>query len=390
MRRTTRLIVILLLFLGAVYLTLFRLIAPLIDRLLNRVSQHPPYRARAEAAALHRQLFVVDLHSDPYLWNRDLSRRHRYGHVDVPRLVEGHVALQTVGIAARIPWGLNFEHNANNSDMLAGLVLAQRWPRRTWRSPLQRALYHTQRLHELVAASPERLLLVASRDDLDELLARRRRDPQALGFLLGLEGVHALEGDLHNLDLLDEAGVRLVGLVHFFDNKAGGSAHGLEKGGLTPWGRNLIRDCEARGLTVDLAHASPQLIADVCALSTRPLLVSHTGVRGTYDSLRNLGDDAIRCVAASGGLIGIALFQEAVGGPTLADTARAMAYVADLVGVQHVGLGSDYDGAIRAPVDSSGLSLLTQALLDAGFASEEVAAIMGGNALRFLQETLPV
>lgn len=368
---------------------LTRLVAPLIDRLLNRVVVRPPYDVDAETAVFHNQLFIADLHSDPFLWNRDLWRKHGYGHIDVPRLREGNIALQTVGVAPKIPWGLNFERNPGRSDMLAALSVAQNWPVRTWFSQYQRALYHSQRLHELIARDPDALMLLRCASDLDALLERRQKDRAAVGFLLGLEGVHALEGDLARLDGLYDAGFRLLGLMHFFDNEAGGSAHGWRKGGLTPFGEALIRAAEARQMIIDLAHASPQLIADVAALAQRPLLVSHTGVCGTCSTTRNISDHNLKQVAASGGLIGIALFDMAVCGNTVRATAEAMRYTADLVGVEHVALGTDFDGAIKAPIDASGMALLTEALLAVGFSRAETAQIMGGNAIRFLRDNLP-
>jgi microsomal dipeptidase-like Zn-dependent dipeptidase len=96
----------------------------------------------------------------------------------------------------------------------------------------------------------------------------------------------------------------------------------------------------------------------------------------------------LRNIAASGSVIGIGLFKYATCGKTLEDTVKAMRYVADLVGVQHVALGSDWDGS-TAVVDASGLTLLTEAMLKANFSPEEVTAIMGGNALRVLRQTLP-
>ena len=372
-----------------VRVALIRGAAPLIDRLLNRVQRQKATIVREETAVLHNQLFIADLHSDPYLWNRDLRQRHNYGHIDLPRLIEGRVALQTVGVAAKIPWGLNFESNAGNSDMLAALVVIQGWPVRTWRSLHQRALYHAERLQTMINQSPDDLLLVRRAQDLDTLLARRRKNPAATGFLLGLEGVHALEGELAHLDELYAAGFRLLGLTHFFDNEAGGSAHGLQKGGLTPFGRDLIRAAEAKKMTIDLAHASAQLIEDVCEIATRPVIASHTGVRGTCDTQRNLSDRHLRLIAESGGLIGIAFFDTAVCDTTVTAVVRAMRYVANLVGVDHVAVGTDFDGAITAPIDAGGMSLLTEALLDDGFTAGEVAQIMGGNVLRFLRKTLP-
>jgi len=364
-------------------------VAPLIDRLLNRVQKQEKDEVRSETAVFHQKLFIADLHSDPYLWNRDLLKRHNYGHIDVPRLIEGNVAMQTVGVAAKIPWGLNFESNPGRSDMLAALVVAQGKPLRTWHSQYQRALYHSEQLQAMIAQEPDILMLIRTQQDLEMLVARRQKRPITTGFLLGLEGIHALEGNLAHVDGLFAAGFRLLGLTHFFDNEAGGSAHGRDKGGITPFGRDLIQVAEAKGMTIDLAHASAQLIEDVAADATRPLIVSHTGVRGTFNSPRNLSDHHVRLVAETGGLIGIAMFDMAVGEASITAVVRAMQYVTDLVDVDHVCIGSDFDGAIKAPIDAAGLPLLTEALLDAGFSLGDVAKIMGGNILCFLRENLP-
>ncbi len=368
---------------------LTRLLAPLLDHMLNRVVEKPPYSVSNEANTLHQQLFIADLHSDPHLWNRDLANQYHYGHLDVPRLRAGNVALQTVGVAAKIPWGLNFERNPGRSDMLASLAAVQNWPLRTWHSQYQRALYHAERLHDLIDQDPETLKLIQFAEDMEKLRTSRGQNQEVTGFLLGVEGVNILQGDLTRLDELYDIGFRLLGLTHFFDNEAGGSAHGWRKGGLTSFGRELIQAAEAKKMTIDLAHASPKLLADVCHLSTRPVIVSHTGVCGTCDTTRNLSDASIKMVADSGGLIGIAMFEMAVCGSSVMATAVAMRYTADLVGVDHVALGTDFDGAIKAPVDVTGLPLLTEALLTVGFSEEEIAKIMGGNAFRFLQENLP-
>ena len=381
--------VIVILFLLAAFYGIPRIIAPLIERLLNRVRLRPPYQVQEETRTLHKQLFIVDLHADPLLWKRDLLQRSRYGHVDFPRLAEGNVSLQVFAAATKIPVTINFESNPARSDLLVPLTLIQAWPRRTWYSLLQRALYQAEKLQEFISQDPDRLLLIKNRNNLDQLLAGRESEQPLIGALLALEGVHALEGDIANLDVLYYKGFRMIGLAHFIDNEAGGSAHGRQKGGLTPFGREIVLQVEQKRMVLDLAHASAQLIDDVLNLATAPLIVSHTGVRGVCDSPRNISDDHVRGIAATGGLIGIALFEETVCGTTIDDTARTMRYVADLVGVDHVALGSDYDGAITAPMDTSGMVLLTEALLTQDFTADETAKIMGGNALSVLQSILP-
>lgn len=361
---------------------------PLVDKRMNTLELRPPYTASARARALHETLFVADLHDDALLWSRDLLRRHGYGHSDLPRLLEGRTALQVFSAVTKTPRGINFERNGADTDNITPLVMAQRWPRRTWDSLFERAIYQAERLHRAAAASEGQLVIVRNTHDLQTTQTTAPAAGRLLA-LLATEGLHPLEGELANVDLLFAAGYRIAGLTHFFDNEIGGSAHGLEKGGLTPFGRAVVARLEDKRMLVDLAHASPRVIDDVLAMARRPVLVSHTGVQGTCAGPRNLSDAHIRGIAATGGVIGIAYFEGALCALTPQAIAKAARHVARLVGVQHVALGSDFDGATRTVVDSTGLPLVTQALLEEGFSESDVAAIMGGNVLRLLQATLP-
>ena len=207
--------------------------------------------------------------------------------------------------------------------------------------------------------------------------------------MLATEGLHPLEGKLENLDRLYDAGFRITGLTHFFDNEIGGSAHGWDKGGLTPFGKQVIQRLEEKKIIVDLAHASPKVIDDVLAMAQRPVLVSHTGVQGTCPGPRNLSDAHVKAIAAKGGVIGIAYFHGAVCDLNAAGIVRAIQHAVKLAGVKHVALGSDFDGAIRVAFDTTGLVLLTQGLLEAGFSESDIADIMGGNIKRLLLAQLP-
>jgi microsomal dipeptidase-like Zn-dependent dipeptidase len=240
-----------------------------------------------------------------------------------------------------------------------------------------------------VERSDGRLVPIRTRRDLERLLSHRARAPDEVGALLAIEGAHALDGDLDNLSALVDAGVRMVGLAHFFDQEFAGSAHGTEKGGLTPLGRELVRELERRGVLVDLAHSSARTIDDVLAIATRPVVVSHTGVRATCDNPRNLSDDQIRAIAAKGGVIGIGYWATAVCGTRPADIARAIRHVVDVAGDEHAALGSDWDGATTVGFDAAQLPVLTQALLDAGLAPAQVHRVLGENALRVIAAALP-
>ena len=345
------------------------------------------------ARQLHDSLLVADLHCDMLLWGRDPLERSSRGHVDLPRLQDGNVALEVFSAVTQSPRGLNTERNdAKTFDMLVPLGILGRWPPRAWTSPLERALYQAKRLGEAAARSRGDLTLIASRRDLAAFRSRRESHPghpRPVGGLLAIEGMHAAEHGLADADRLIDAGYRMMGLAHFFDNRWAGSAHGVEKYGLTAEGRALVARLEERGVLVDLAHSSPATIRDVFEIAHRPVVVSHSGVRGTCPGTRNLDDAELRGIAATGGVVGIGFWDTAVCEATPEGIARAIRYTVDKIGAEHVALGSDFDGAVGTPFDAAGLGQLTQALLDAELTPDQIRLVMGGNVARLLAETLP-
>ncbi len=360
-----------------------------LERRRNRVLQRGPYRASARAVELHRSLTVVDLHADSLLWGRDLRRRVRRGHIDVPRLIEGGIAIEAMAVTTKVPRRLDLERNDDRSDDVTLLALAQRWPRPTWGSLLARALYQAFRLREMATDSGGRLTLIESRRDLEAYLARRSTDRSITAAFLTIEGAHALDDDVTNVDILFEAGYRMVSPSHFFDTAFGGSAHGVDQGGLTEAGRDLLSRMEERGMIFDVAHASSATIDDVLAIAARPVVASHSGVRAVAPGVRNLPDDQVRGIAATGGLVGIGFWPVACGGTDAAAIARSIVAAVELAGVDHVGLGSDFDGAVPTPFDATGMPLLTEALLAEGLSDADIGAVMGGNAVRLLAGSLP-
>jgi microsomal dipeptidase-like Zn-dependent dipeptidase len=360
-----------------------------IERRLNRVGDSGPYLVPPAAADLHEGLTIVDLHADSLLWGRDLLLPATRGHVDVPRMAEGNVALQVFAAATKVPRHMSYERNDDRSDDIALVALVQGWPRSTWRSLTARAELLASRLAGFAAASDGRLMIVRTSGDLDGFLARRAADPTLAAGLLAIEGAHALDDDLANLDRLEAAGFRMVGLSHFFDNAFAGSAHGVDQGGLTGMGRELVAELERRRMIIDVAHASAATIDDVLTVATRPVVASHTGVRGVADHPRNLSDEQLRGIAATGGMVGIGFWPAACGGDDAASIARSIRRAVAIAGADHVGLGSDFDGAVPTPFDVSGMSLLTAALLVEGLDEATIAAVMGGSAIRLLREALP-
>ena len=287
----------------------------------------------AESRALHNAIKVVDLHDDLLLWNRDPLDEHGRGHTDVPRLLKGGTAVQVFSAVTQSPRGLNYESNTRDSDNITLLAVLQRWPPRTWGSRLQRALYQAQRLHDAARRSQGALRVVRSATELNAFLSLPNAGSSALAGILAIEGLHALDGELANVDTLFAAGFRIMGLTHFFDNEVAASAHGVSKGGLTVLGRRVVRRMEQLRVTVDLAHLAPAAVDEVLRMATRPVVVSHTGVQATCPGPRNLTDDQIRRIAANDGLIGIGYWDGAVCEIGATSTARAIQHVATLVGV---------------------------------------------------------
>lgn len=357
----------------------------------NPVRDHAPYPVSDAARALHRTLTVGDLHADPLLWSRDLSLRGTRGQVDVPRLIEGNVALQVFTAVTKSPAGLNYEENSAEAfDMITPLAFAQRWPVVAWGSLLARAEHQAHKLHDVAAASNGQLRIIKSRADLDALLADRAAGMRVVGGILGIEGAHPLEGEIANLDRIVAAGHRVVALHHFFDNELGGSLHGTSNAGLTDFGRTVVQEVVARGLILDLAHSSKQVVEDVLALTDIPLILSHTGVQAHCDVTRNLPDPLMKRVVASGGIIGMGYWDEVnCGDSTPRGVARSIKTAVDLLGVDHVALGSDFDGSVGTDFDTSELSALTHALLQVGLTEPQIRKVMGENMMRVLRARLP-
>lgn len=381
----------------AISLAAFFVVAPgVVERSMNKVVPVPmppvdPTNARRGGSP------IVDMHADTLLWSRDLLERSARGQVDLPRLVDGDVALQIFSSVTKTPKGQNYDSNGADSDNITALVLTQLQPVRTWKSLLERSLWHATKLRRAARRSGGQLRLVTNATELDGLLTDRRTilgqqcaagrpcPVRPVGGMLSLEGLQPLEGRLANIDRLHAAGFRMAGLAHFFDNEVAGSMHGRAKGGLTPFGVQAIRRMEAIGMIVDVAHASHAALADVIRIARRPVVSSHGGVQATCKVNRNLTDDEIRGIARTGGVVGIGYWEAATCSTDPRAIVRAIAHVRDVGGIDHVGLGSDFDGAVTTAFDAGQLAVIRQALDDAGFDDRAIAKVMGGNVLRVLR-----
>ena len=320
---------------------------------------------------------LADGHADSLLWNRDLTVRHRRGHVDFPRLREAGVRIQCFTIVTR---------GYPLLDGVGALGAVRGWPRAARRSPWARCGFQLDRMDALSAASGGAVGIAGSRAALEAHLAAGR-----LAAVLGVEGAHALEGRTERVRALRARGVAFMSLTHLANNALGGSSTPLMGDRpLTPLGRAVLDEMAAAQMAVDLAHASPRTIAGVLAHGGPRPFCSHTGVAGATPSWRNLDDAALRAIADRGGVVGIIFGTVYLGGRRLDDVVRHVEHALDVAGEDAVAFGSDYDGLVPLPRGMRDVTDLPR-LVDA-LARRRPAAVVEkvawANWRRFLGETL--
>ena len=367
--------------------------APMLaEKSMNRIEGSGQWPVSAAALALHKKLVIIDTHGDTLLWQRAIDEPANRGHIDLDRLEAGNVALQVFSSVTKTPKGQNYESNSDRTDNITLLAIAQLQPVNTWGlfgpALLNRSLWHAEKLRRAQTAANGRLRIILTSADLTALIADRAAGKRVTGALLSSEGMQNLEGAASNLDVLYRAGFRMMGLAHFFDNDIAGSMHGEKKGGLTALGRRLVPVMEDKGIIIDLAHSSHATFAQVMQIARRPVVVSHGGVKGTCNTNRNLTDAELRLLARNGGIIGIGYWDAAVCAATPQATAKAILYAAKIAGIDHVGLGSDFDGSTTTGFDTAHIAAVTAALLGAGMGEADIAKVMGGNTLRLLTNGL--
>lgn len=327
----------------------------------------------ADARAFHDRVPVIDLHADtPKLMHYagfDIAERHDrpmpgmlnyLGHVDVPRMREGGMAAQIFSM-----WTVPHPQRGCAASVHAQLTA----------------------LDAAIAKHPCDLAWAVSAEDIRAAKARGQ-----IACLAGIEGGHALEGNLDNIAAFAARKVRYIGLLHFSQNQLGAPAYG--KGarphqGLTDLGKECVREMNRLGVIVDLAHINRKGFFEALELSQAPVIVSHTGVLGVYQTWRNIDDDQIRGVANSGGCIGVIFAKRFVGGPTLDAVVDHVLHIINIAGEDVPALGSDYDGFVtptRGLEDIAEMPRLTAALAARGVSEQALIKILGENALRVLSD----
>jgi membrane dipeptidase len=325
------------------------------------------------AAGLLRENFFCDGHVDTF--NNDAFDADGYFdgtselQADYPAMREAHLDLQIT--ALYVP-----------PDLPEGVATG-------------RSLTYAGRI--LLACSRENgPELVLSRDDLERVAEGRAR-----GMLIDLEGAEALAGDAGVLEVFHRAGVRCFGLTHNEVNEVGGGcfpSNGSDNG-LTPFGRDMVRRSEKLGIAIDTAHLGRKSFRDLMNIAARPVINSHTCCAGICDLDRNLTDEMLRAIADSGGLTGITYvpyFLRPNFNPDnpvdSAEVFRHIEHAAEVTGIRHVGLGSDFDGTSHLPADVNGpreVVRIVARMVQAGWPDDDIKLVTGGNFRRVLGEILP-
>lgn len=341
----------------------------------------------AEAARIHSDLQVADMHGDTLMWRRDLSKRSTRGHLDIPRMIDGNVSVQVFLAVLDAPNDIFSDSIPRDSDQVTKLALVDQWPLKCIGSHHERALFLSKRLHRHQARSKGTLNIIKSKSDLDDHL-RRRSGERITGGLLGLHDSIGTSWQEDKLIDLFNAGYRSSVLCHYTDTPLCGSSQGVEKYGLTELGKKMLFKMQTLGMTVDLTHASFKTVEQVLDLTKKPVIFSHIGVSGVYPKPRNLPDEFLQKLADTNGVIGIGFYPEVID-DGLDGIIRSLMYVCERIGPEYAGLGSGFDSTAVA-VDVTGLPLVTERLLQQGLSEDDVFKVMGGNVLRVFSENLPV
>jgi membrane dipeptidase len=373
----------------------------------------PGDQVSPRAKQLHDRAIVVDTHDDTtqrLVFDRtfDIAARNKNGNIDLPRMKEG--GLDALFFSIWVP-----------SDV-------------TGPPAVKRALDQIDAVHEAARLHPGELLIATTAADV-----RRAAAEHKIAALMGMEGGHMIDDDMRLLRIYAALGVRYMTLTHFKNNNwADSSTDKPAHNGLTAFGKDVVREMNRLGVMVDISHVADKTFYDALAITSAPVMASHSSCRAIANHPRNMTDDMLRAVAKNGGVVMInyhagflseefriasekrsgnvveamAAMSKRCGGNEACTTLEseridheAMAkgtlpkvtwdkivehidHAVKVAGADHVGLGSDFDGATMplGMEDASKLPKITDALLNKGYAERDVEKILGGNILRVMEQ----
>jgi membrane dipeptidase len=362
------------------------------------------------ALRLQRQVLGVDAHNDTvqrllYL-GADLGQRSSSGPVDLPRLREGGMHVPFFAL-----WVPMYYKGSE---------------------AVRRTLDFRDKMQEVFDKYPDQIGLATSADDIQRLVGKGK-----IAAVLTIEGGHQIADDLAVLRMYRRLGILSMTLTHFRSNNWADSATAApEHNGLTDFGKSVVREMNRIGMIVDVSHVSDKTFYDSIAVSTKPVIASHSSCRALVDFPRNMSDDMLRALATNGGVVGVnfssgylsqqdaelgrqriaarnkqepdltgsALDEYArkdwvdsgygnpgAGTATVGDAVACIDHIVKAAGIDHVGIGSDFDGITLTPQgleDESKMPALTAALMRKGYSEPDIRKIMGENFLRVVRQVV--
>lgn len=326
-----------------------------------------------EAKQLHLRSVVVDAHCDTILRalyeDKNLGELNPGWHTDLPKMRTGGVNVQVFAI-------------------FPGTGAPDFRPEKPGRA-LGKTIQGIDRFYRELERNSHLIAPAISVEDIENVVAGGK-----VAAILSVEGGEALEGSMAALRMLYRLGVRAMGLTWNCRNElADGVGEDRTGGGLTNFGVEVVREMNRLGMVVDVSHLGQRGFWDVMELSEKPPIASHSNCRAVCDHRRNLGDDQIKALAAAGGVMGMNFYPPFVheNKPTVDILLDHVDHVCGLVGPDHVGLGSDFDGFVDCqPVlaNSSRMEEITAGLLGRGYGHTDVGKILGGNWMRVFRKVL--
>lgn len=325
------------------------------------------YGTASDAAALHADAIVIDTHCDTLgrvlEGQRRLGERSDLGQFDLVRAREG-------GLTAQV---------------MATFVSEQRQG-----DGIRQSIDFIDTLYEELEAFPKLARLATSGKDV-----REAKSHGEVALILGMEGAEGLGGSIRALRMFHRLGLRVLGLTWNRRNEAADGAGEMpHAGGLSNFGRQLVQECNRLGILLDVSHLSPRGVTDVLELTGAPIVATHSNAAAVYPHVRNLSDEQMEGIAATGGVVGVVPVPPFLGEyderAPLEPLFQHLEHMISVVGEDHVGLGLDFDGVgdmrTEGIEDVTQLSNLTKGMLERGHSEERVRKVLGGNFLRIFDQ----
>lgn len=341
---------------------------PLFKWLVDAAAEHN------KAKAIHNRILTLDSHCDtPMFFPQGVKFDHRDSRilVDLHKMTEGHQ--DAVTMVAYLPQPKAGEDFREKVEFPV-------------EGPKEYAELIFSKIEDIVAANKEYLSIARTPDELyvNKLAGRK-------SIMLGIENGLALENDINNVKHFANRGIVYITLCHNGDNDICDSARGSNThNGVSAWGEKVIKEMNAQGVMVDLSHAAEKSFYDALDISSTPIVCSHSNCKSLCDHPRNLTDDQLRKLAQKGGVAQITLYHGFVckdGEATILDAMKHLEHAISIMGIDHVGLGTDFDGdgGIRGLANSSELMNFTIELMRRRYNIEDMEKIWGGNWLRVMK-----